>query len=166
MLIFSEPISKSNRYRSGISKSDCTRDTYRYATHEAYRNSDMRFNRLSSVMCSCPPAAVMPARRSACALSVAIAAGSSVRCLPRSVTSVLLSRGAAGGEIRALAALVIPPRWCASLLARFRQASGVSSRAFCRLLPANTTSQSMRPSVLPLGTRYTSLPATSSIRRL
>ena len=49
---FSEPISKSNRYRSGISKSDCTRDTYRYATHEAYRNSDMRFNRLSSVMCS------------------------------------------------------------------------------------------------------------------
>ena len=49
----------------------------------------------------------MPARRSACALLDAIAAGSSVGCLPRSVASVLLSRGAAGGETRALAALVM-----------------------------------------------------------
>ena len=95
--------------------------------------------------CSCSPTAVMPARRSACALPVAIAAGSSVGCLPRSVASVLLCRGAAGGEIRALAALVGPPRWCASLLARIRRASAVSSRAFGRLLPVNTTSQSMRP---------------------
>ena len=71
-------------------------------------------------------------------------------CLPRSVSSVLLSRGAAGGETRALAALVMPPRWCASLLARIRRASGVSSRAFCRLLLANTTSQSMRPVSSPL----------------
>ena len=62
----------------------------------------------------------MPARRSACALPDAIAAGSSVGCLPRSVARVLLSRGAAGGETRALAALVMPPRWCASLLARIR----------------------------------------------
>ena len=76
----------------------------------------------------------------ACALPVAIAAGSSVGCLPRSVASVLLSRGPAGGEIRTLAALVMPPRWCASLLARIRRASGVFPRAFCRLLPANTTS--------------------------
>ena len=72
----------------------------------------------------------MPARRSACALPVAIAAGSSVGCLPRSVASVLLSRGAAGGEIRAFAALVMPPRWCASLLARIRRASGVYLRPF------------------------------------
>ena len=47
----------------------------------------------------------MPARRSACDLPVAIAAGSSVGCLPRRVASVLLSRNAARGEIRALAAL-------------------------------------------------------------
>ena len=100
--------------------------------------------------CSCPPTAVMPACRSACALPDAIAAGSSVGCLARSVSSVLLSRGAAGGESRALAALVVPPRWCASLLARIRRASGVSSRPFCRLLPANTTSQSMRPVSSPL----------------
>ena len=92
----------------------------------------------------------MPARRSACALPDAITAGSSVGCLPRSVSCVLLSRGAAGGETRALVALVMPPRWCASLLARIRRASGVSSRAFCRLLPANTTSQSMRPVSSPL----------------
>ena len=62
-------------------------------------------------------------------------------CLLRSVASVLLSRGAAGGEIRALAALVMSPLSCASLLARVRRASGVSSRAFCRRLLADTTSQ-------------------------
>ena len=111
----------------------------------AANGSDVTFG-----CCSCPPTAVMPARRSACALPAPIAAGSSVGCLPRSVASVLLSRGAAGGETRALAALVIPPRWCASLLARIRRASGVSFRAFCRLLPANTTSQSMRPVSSPL----------------
>ena len=48
----------------------------------------------------------MPVRRSACALPDAIATGSSVGCLPRSFARVLLSRGAAGGETRALAALV------------------------------------------------------------
>ena len=117
--------------------------------------------------CSCSPTAVMPARRSARALPVAIAAGSSVRCLPRSVASVLLSQGAAGEGIRALAALVMPPRWCASLLARIRRASGVSSRAFCRLLPANTTSQAnearqFSPCVLVIA----SLTATWSTRRL
>ena len=111
----------------------------------ASNGSDVTFG-----CCSCSPTAVMPARRSACALPVAIAAVSSVGCLPRSVSSVLLSRGAAGGEIGALAALVMPPRWRACLLARIRRASGVSSRAFCRLLPANTTSQSMRPVSSPL----------------
>ena len=44
----------------------------------------------------------------------------------------------------------MPPRWCAILLARIGRASGVSSRVFCRLLPANTTSQSMRPVSSPL----------------
>ena len=111
----------------------------------AANGSDVTFG-----CCSCPPSAEMPARRSACALPDAIPAGSSVGCLPRSVSSVLLSRGAAGEETRALAALVMPPRWCASLLARIRRASGVSSRAFCRLLLANTTSQSMRPVNSPL----------------
>ena len=67
-------------------------------------------------------------------------------CLLRSVASVLLSRDAARGEIRALAALVMPPLSYASLLARTRRASG----AFCRLLPANTTSQSMTPVSSPL----------------
>ncbi|CAM9208726.1 unnamed protein product [Ascophyllum nodosum] len=67
-----------------------------------------------------------------------------------SVAGALLSLGAAGGEIRALAALVMPPLSCASLLARIRRASGVSSRAFCRLLPANTTSQSTSPVSSPL----------------
>ena len=81
----------------------------------ASNGSDVTFG-----CCSCSPTAVMPARPSACALPVAIAAGSSVGCLPRSVASVSLSRGAAGGEIRALAPLVMPPRWCASLLARIR----------------------------------------------
>ena len=106
----------------------------------ASNSSDVTFG-----CCSCSPTVVMPARCSACDLPVALAAGSSVGCLPRSVTSALLSRGAAEGEIRALAALVIPPLSCASLLARIRRASGVPSRAFCRLLPTNTTSQSMRP---------------------
>ena len=111
----------------------------------ASNGSDVTFG-----CCSCSPTAVMPAGRSACALPVAIATGSSVGCLPRSVASVLLSRGAAGGEIRALAALVMPPCWCASLLARIWRASGVSSRAFRRLLPANTTSQSVRSVSSPL----------------
>ena len=44
----------------------------------------------------------------------------------------------------------MPPRSCASLLARVRRASGVSSRAFCRLLPANSTNQSIRPVSSPL----------------
>ena len=70
----------------------------------AFNGSDVTFG-----CCSCPPTAVMPAHRSACDLPVAIAAGSSVGCLLRSVASVLLSRGAAGGEIRALAALMMPP---------------------------------------------------------
>ena len=86
----------------------------------------------------------MPARRSACALPDAIAAGSSVEGLPRSFFSVLLSQGAAEGETRALAALVMPPRWCASLLTRIRRASGVSSRAFCRLLPAIKTTNNLQ----------------------
>ena len=48
--------------------------------------------------------------------------------------------------MRAPAALVIPSRPCAvnSLLALIRRASGVSSHAFYGLLPANTTSQSVR----------------------
>ena len=104
--------------------------------------------------CTCSPTAVIPARRSACPLPVAIGAGSSVGCLPRRVARVLLSRGAARGETSALVALVMPPRWYASLLARIRRASGVSSRAFCRLLPANTTSQSMGPVSSTLCTPY------------
>ena len=111
----------------------------------ASNGSDVTFG-----CCSYSPTALMPARRSACALPVAIAAGSYVGCFPRSVASVLLSRGAAGRKIRALTALVMPPRWYASLLAHIRRASGISSRAFCRLLPANTTSQSMRPVISPL----------------
>ena len=51
---------------------------------------------------------------------VAIAAESSVGCLLRSVASFLLSRGGAGGEIWAFAALVMLPLSCASLLARIR----------------------------------------------
>ena len=111
----------------------------------ASKGSDVTFG-----CCSCSRTAVMPIRRYVCALPVAIAAGPSVGCLPRSVASVLLSRGATGGEIRALAALVMPPRWCASLLAHIRRASSVSARTFCRLLPVNTTSQSMRPVRSPL----------------
>ena len=72
----------------------------------------------------------IPARYSARALPVAIAGGSSVECLLRNVASALLSRGTAGGEIKALAAFVMPPLSCASLLARLRRASGVFSRAF------------------------------------
>ena len=111
----------------------------------AFNSSDITFG-----CYSCSPTAVITARCSTCALPVAITAGSSVGSLLRSVASVLLSRGTAEGEIRALAALVMPPLSCASLLARIRRASGVSSRAFCRLLPANTTSQSMRPVSSPL----------------
>ena len=95
----------------------------------ASNSSDVTFGGFS-----CSPSAVIPAGCSACALPVAIAAESSVGCLLRSVASVLLSRGTAGGEIRALAALVMPPFSCASLLPRIRRTSGVSSRAFCRLL--------------------------------
>ena len=46
--------------------------------------------------CSSSSTTVIPARCSACASLVAIAMGSSVGCLLRSVASVLLSRGAAG----------------------------------------------------------------------
>ena len=81
---------------------------------------------------------------SARALPVSIAAGSFVGCSLRIVASVLLSLGAAGGEIKMPAALVMPPLSCTSLLADIRQASGVPSRPFYRLLPTNTTSQSMR----------------------
>ena len=116
--------------------------------------------------CSCSPTAVMPARRSACALPVAIAAGSSVGCLPRSVANVLLSRGVAGGEIIALAALVMPPRWCASLLSY----SASFKCIFPCFLPTSTgkhhqpvnEARQFSPCVLVIA----SLPATSSIRRL
>ena len=124
----------------------------------ASNGSDVTFG-----CCSCSPTAAILARCSACALPVAIAAGSSVGCLLRSVASALLSRGAAGGEIRALAALVMPPLSCASLLAHVGRASGVSSRAFCRLLPTNTTSQSMRSIDSSLCIRY-SVPIGYSVR--
>ena len=92
--------------------------------------------------CSCSPTAtVIPARCSALALPVATAAGSSVGCWLRSVASVLLSRGAVEGKIRAPAALAMPPLSCVSFLARIPRASGVSSRAFCRLLPATLSVQ-------------------------
>ena len=91
--------------------------------------------------CSCSPTAVVPARCSALALPVAIAAGSYVGCLLRSIASVLLPRGTAEGGIRALAALMMPPLSCVSLLACIPRASGVSSRAFCRLIPATLSVQ-------------------------
>ena len=116
--------------------------------------------------CSCSPTTAIPERRSACVLPVAIAAGSSVGCLPRSVASVLLSRGAAGGEIRALAALVMPPRWCTSFLARIRRASCI----FPCVLSTSTgkhhqlinEARHFSPCVIVIA----SLPNTSSIRRL
>ena len=55
---------------------------------------------------------------------------------------------------------------CYSLLGRIRRALGVSSRALCRLLPAITTSQSMRPARSPLWHLIASLAAAASTRRL
>ena len=113
--------------------------------HCAFYNSVVTFG-----CCPCLRSAVIPVRCSARTLSVAIAAGCPVGCLLRSVTSVLLSRTAAGGDVRAPEALMMPSRSCASLLVRIRRAPGVATRTFCRRLPANTPSQSMKPASSPL----------------
>ena len=51
---------------------------------------------------------------------------SSVGYLLSRVDSVMVSRGAAGGDVRASAVLSIPPSSCPSLLALCLRASGVS----------------------------------------
>ena len=99
--------------------------------------------------CPCSATGSIPAHCSASTLPAAILAKSSEGCLLRKVTKVWESPGAAGGETRALAALVMPLRSRASLLALSCRASGVSSRAFCRLSSRKTTSQSVRPASSP-----------------
>ena len=88
---------------------------------------------------------------------------SSLGCFLRRVSTVLASRVAAAGDVRALAALVIPPRSCAGLLARCLRASGVSSDDLYRLLPVNTTSQSIRPARFPSVLVVATLTASASI---
>ena len=117
--------------------------------------SSKRFSNGSVVKFGCSSSSLTPAIPScycASASPVAVAAGSSVRCLLRSVASVLWSRGAVREKIWTSAALVMPLLLFASLLVRCRRASGVSSPASGRLLPANTTNQSIDQLVLFLGT--------------
>ena len=70
-------------------------------------------SKASAVTSACCPCVltsiIIPVRCSARGFPPAIAAGFSLGCLLRSVASVLYSRGAAGVNIRVLAALVIPP---------------------------------------------------------